>query len=136
MLNPIITLSYSILKGYTKIYCQSCFDKKYKKDYGTCYSYWQQFCDWLKTEEITISEDKILNFIAWCYHFTHLNSNLTSRASTAAMSFHEDDGISFDRKQHISIRRFLDGHQCLKPPDKRIKLPLSEYHVQKIFMYC
>ena len=110
--------------------------KNTKKGYGTYYPYWEKFCNWLKIEKITISEDKILNFIAWCYHFTHLNSNLTSRAITAAISFHKDNGISFDRKQHTSIRRLLDGYQSLRPPDKRIKLPLSEYHIQKIFKYC
>ena len=50
--------------------------------------------------------------------------------------FNEDGGISLARKQHTSIRRFLDGHQSLRPPDKRIKLSSSEYHNQKMFMYC
>ena len=107
-----------------------------KKGYGTYFPYWEKYCDWMKIDKISISEDKILNFIAWCFLFTDLNSNLTSRAITAAVSFHKDNGISFDRKQHTSIRRLLEGYQSLRPPDKRIKLPLSEYHVQKIFKYC
>ena len=110
--------------------------KNAKKGCGTHYPCWEQFCDWLKTEKITISEDEILKFIAWCHHFTHLNSNLTSRAITAAISFLKDNGISLVRKQHTSIKRLLDGYQSLKSPDKRIKLSSSEYHVQKIFMCC
>ena len=90
----------------------------------------------MKTEKVSISEDKILNFIAWCYQFTHLDANLTSKAITAVISFHKNNSISFDRKQQASIRRLLDGYQTLRPPDKRIKLPLSEYHIQKIFVYC
>ena len=110
--------------------------KNTKKGYGTYFPYWERFCDWIKTDKVSISEEKILNLIAWCFHFTDLNSNLTSRVITAAISFHKDNGISFDRKQHTSIRRILEGYQSLRPPDKRIKLPFSEYHVQNIFKYC
>ena len=34
-------------------------------------------------------------------------------------------------KQDASIRRLLDGYQSLRPPDKRMKLPLTEYQIQK-----
>ena len=51
------------------------------------------------------------------------------------MSFHKEDGMSFDQKKHTSIRRLLDGYQSLRPSDERIKLPSSEHHIQKIFMY-
>ena len=72
----------------------------------------------MKIDKITISEEKIFNSIAWCYHFTQLNSNLTSRAITAAISFYKDNGISFDRKQHTSFRRLLNGYQSLRLPDE------------------
>ena len=119
-----------------KFIAKHALTKNTKKSYNAYFPYWEQFCDWMKLQNITISEDKILNFIAWSFHFTDLNSNLTSRAITAAISFHKDNGISFDRKQYPSIKRLLEGYQTLRPPDKRIKLPLSEYHIQKIFMYC
>ena len=80
-----------------------------KKAYATYYACWEQFCDWLKTEINTISKDKILNFIAWCQHFTHVNSNLTFRAIRAEISFHEDSSVSFNRKQHAFVRRLLDA---------------------------
>ena len=86
--------------------------------------------------KIIISEDKILNFIAWCHHFTYLTSNLTSRAITAATHLQQDDGIAFDREQHIFIRRLLSGYQSLRLPGERMKFLLSECHIQKIFMYC
>ena len=86
-------------------------------------------------DKITISEEKTLNFIAWCHHFTQFNSNLTSQAITAAVSFYKDDGISLDRKQHTSIRKLVVGHQSFRPPDYRMKLPLSEHHIQQIFIY-
>ena len=53
---------------------------------------------------------KILNFIAWCYHFTQLNSSLTFRAITAAVSFLQDNGISINGKQRTFIRRLQVGH--------------------------
>ena len=110
--------------------------KNTKTGYGIYFKYWEKYCDWLKANTTAISEDKILNFIAWCYKYTHLNSNLASRAVTATISYHKDNGISFDRKQHSSIKRLLEGYQALRPPDKRPKLPLSEYHIRQIFIFC
>ena len=78
----------------------------------------------------------MLNFIAWCYHFTQLNFNLTSKDITVAMRFHKDNDISFHEKQHTSIKRLLDGHQWLKPPDKPIKIPSTEHHTRQILIYC
>ena len=72
----------------------------------------------------------MLNFIAWYYHSTQTNFNLTSRAITAAISVYKDDGISFDKKQYTSIRRILDGFQSLGP------LASSEHYFHQIFIYC
>ena len=44
--------------------------------------------------------------------------------------------ISFDRKQHTSIKRLLDGYQSLRPPDKRIKLSSSQCDIRQIFIHC
>ena len=110
--------------------------KNTQKSYGTYFPYWKQFCDWMKIETLSISENNILNFIAWCFRNTHLNADLASKAVTATISFHKDNGISFDRKQHPSIKRLLEGFYFQRPPDKRPKLPLSEFHIRSIFLFC
>ena len=107
-----------------------------QKSYGSYFPYWKQFCKWYRSDIVSISENKLLNFIAWCYEFTHLNADLASKAITATISFHKDNGVSFDRKQHSSIKRLLDGYFIVRPPERRPKLPLSEYHIKNIFRYC
>lgn len=42
----------------------------------------------------------------------------------------------FDRKSCPSIKRHLDGHRNERPPDRKPKLPFSECHVNKIFIFC
>ena len=43
----------------------------------------------------------------------------------AAMRFHENDGISFDRKQRITIERLPESYQLVRLPDERTKLHLN-----------
>ena len=107
-----------------------------RKNYGTYFPYWTEYCEWMGIDELSLSENNALNFIAWCYHFTHLNSDLASLALTAATSFHKDNGISWIRKNYPSIKRHIDGYRDERPPKRRPKLPFSEYHIQQIFLHC
>ena len=90
----------------------------------------------MSIDKLSVSENNLLNFVAWCYHFTHLNSDLASKAVTATISFHKDNGISFIRKNYPSIQRHIIGYRSLKPPKRRPKLPFLEYHIQKVFLHC
>ena len=110
--------------------------KNTRNNYGTYFTYWEEFCNWMEIDKLSLTEKTALNFIAWCYHYTHLNSDLTSKAVTATISFHKDNGISFDRKSFPSIKRHIDGYRSLRPPNRRPKLPFSEYHIQQTFLYC
>ena len=85
---------------------------------------------------LSLSQAHAIDFVAWCYSFTTLNSALTSMALTAATSYHKDNGISFDRKRYPAIKRHLDGFRHLRPPSQRHKLPFSDFHIQKMFMFC
>ena len=107
-----------------------------RNSYGTYFPYWEEYCDWMNIALLSLNENNALNFVAWCYHFTHLNSDLASKALTATTSYHKDNGISFDRKRYPSIKRHIDGYRDLRPPNRRPKLPFSEYHVQRTFQYC
>ena len=107
-----------------------------RRSYGIYFEYWKEFCEWMNVDLLSISENSILNFLAWCHRFTHLNSDLASKAVTAAISYHKDNGISFDRKSFPSIKRHVDGYRDSRPPERRPKLPFSEYHVQQTFVYC
>ena len=53
------------------------------------------------------------------------------RAAEHAMTFDQ-----FLKPIDVSIRRQLDGHQLLRPPDIRMKLPSSEHHTRQIFIHC
>ena len=75
--------------------------KSTQKNYDTP-SMRVKFCDWLRTKTVSMSEVRWLNFTALCHECTHLNTDLPSKASTATMSFHKDNGMSFNRKQHPS----------------------------------
>ena len=107
-----------------------------KKSYGTYFPYWIRFCDWKHLDYLCLSEHNALNFIAWCFLFTHLNSDLVSKALTATVSYHKNHGISFDKKLCPTIKRHIDGFRSERPPTRRPKLPFSEYHVQKVFQFC
>ena len=85
---------------------------------------------------LCLDQRHAINFVAWCYRFTSLNSGLTSKALTAATSYHKDNGISFDRKRYPAIKRHLDGYKHLRPPSRRGKLPFSDFHIEKMFCYC
>ena len=90
----------------------------------------------MNLDYLSLSQHNALNFIAWCFDYTHLNSDLVSKALTAAVSYHKDNGISFDRKLFPTIKRHIDGFRSERPPQRRPKLPFSEYHVQKVFQFC
>ena len=99
--------------------------------YNTYFSYWKEFCDWMHKDILSLTENSALDFVAWCYDYTHLNSDLASKAVTAVVSFHKDNGISFDTKSFPSIKRLIDGFRSHRPPERRPKLPFSEYHVKQ-----
>ena len=107
-----------------------------RTSYNTYFPCWEEFCEWKGLDMLSLSENIALDFVAWCYRFTHLNSDLASKALTAAISFHKDNGVSFNRKSFPSIKRHIDGYRSRRPPDYRPKLPFSEYHVQQTFVFC
>ena len=110
--------------------------KNTRQSYNTYFPYWEEFCEWKNLDLLSLTENSALDFVAWCYDFTHLNSDLASKAVTSVISFHKDNGISFDRKSFPSIKRHIDGYRSHRPPDRRPKLPFSEYHIQKTFLFC
>ena len=107
-----------------------------RDSYNTYFTYWEQFCDWMSLDLLSINQQNALDFVAWCFEYTSLNSELVDKALTATVSFHKDNGISFDRKQYPSIKRHLDGFRVYRPPQRRKKLPWSEYHIQRTFQHC
>ena len=119
-----------------KLLAKHGLTKNTRGSYGTYFPNWEKFCDWHGVDILGINENQALNFLAYCYNFTGLNSDLASKALTATISFHKDNGISFIRKAYPSIKRHVDGYRDLRPPDSRPKLPFSEYHTQKTFIYC
>ena len=107
-----------------------------RKNYGTYFKYWEDYCDWMHIPILSLNQRHALNFVAWCWKFTTLNGKLVSRALTAAGSYHKDNGISWIRKDFPAIKRHVEGFIFLRPPNKRPKLPFSEFHIQKLFYYC
>ena len=53
------------------------------------FPFWEKYAEWNNIDILSIDEHEALNFIAYCYQFTHLNSDLASKALTAAISFHK-----------------------------------------------
>lgn len=105
--------------------------------YNSALYFWFRFCEWYGNEDrYKLTVDIALDFVAWCYHTTPLNSGQADKALTAVGSFLKDAGLSFDRKAHPAIRRHLDGYEHNRPPKRRKKMPFSEYHVMSMFDHC
>lgn len=109
--------------------------KSTRTQYNKHFVHWQKFCDWKSISFLKVSENNLLDFIAWCFKFTDLNSNGCDKAITAAISNLKDNGHSFDRSKYKTIKRLLDGYEANRPPDRRFKKPFSAIHVQQMFKF-
>ena len=92
-------------------------------------------CDWDCIHTINVTENNILNFIAWFLVESTLNSEKVSKTITSIGSWLKENGVSFIRKDFPTIKRAIDGYHNQRPPVIRRKKPFCHIHCALMFKY-
>ena len=124
------------LKSTRNFLARSGIQINTRDSYKTHFENWKCFCEWYEIDYTELSVGTALDFLAWAYKWTSLNSAQADKTLTSVVSFLKDVGSTFDRKSFPTIRRHLDGFRKHRPPKMRKKMPFCQEFIDLAFEYC
>ena len=107
-----------------------------RTSYNQYMRYWFDFCDAHLYDYSELNNTTAADFVAWCFDHTGLNGQTVSKALTSVTSILSEEGVEWKRKNCPYIGRLIKGFKKLKPPQHRVKRPLSNIHVALIWRHC